>query len=79
MFQEGFSRRGFGRVIVPPPIVRGIEIEEPFRPVKAGDQIIVLSVFDNFPKPNAGLKFICESFPGVVSEDPLGFCSSESP
>jgi len=77
MFQEGFSRRGFVRVIVPPPSLGGIE--ESFQPAKAGDQIIVLFVFDNFPKPNAGVKSICESFPGVFSEDPQGFCSSESP
>jgi hypothetical protein len=48
-------------------------------PVKANDQIFVVFVSDNLPKPNAGVNSICESFLGVVSEDPQGFCSSESP
>ena len=30
-------------------------------------------------RPGVWVKPICESFPGVFSEDPQGFCSSESP
>jgi hypothetical protein len=66
-------------MIVLVPTVRRIEIEERFRHVKAGDQILILFFFDNPPKPGTGVNAIYESFPGVFSEDPQGICSSESP
>ena len=43
-----------GRIIVLLPIIRRIEIEERFRPVKADHQKLVVLVFDNLPKPNVG-------------------------
>ena len=48
--------------------MRRIKIEERFRPVKASDQILVVFVFDNLPKPSVGVKPICESFPVAFSE-----------
>jgi hypothetical protein len=71
-------RGDLGRIIVLPSIVRRIEIEERFRPVKASDQVLVVFVFDNLPKPRVTVKPICESFPGAFSEDAPGACSSES-
>ena len=53
--------------------------DEHFRSVKANDQILVVFVFDNLLKPSVGVKSICESFRGAFSEDPQGFCLSESP
>jgi hypothetical protein len=78
-FKEGLLRGGVGRIIVLAPIVRRIEIEERFRPVKASDQILVVFVFDNLLKPSVGVKPIYEFFPGVFSEHLQGICSSESP
>ena len=77
--QEVLLCGDLGRIIVIPPIVRRIEIGERFQPVKASDQILVVFVFDNPPKPRVTVKPICESFPGAFSEDPQGICSSESP
>jgi hypothetical protein len=53
-------------------------MEERFGPVKAGDHVLVVFVFDNLPKPRVTVKPICESFPEAFSEGPQGICSSES-
>jgi len=81
--EDGFSKitrtgRTLGRIIPLSPMVRRNKVEDRTRPVKACDQILVVFVFDNLPKPRVTVKPICESFPGAFSEDPQGICSSES-
>jgi hypothetical protein len=77
--QEALLRGNLRRIFFLAPLVMRIEIKGCFRPARANDQILVMFVSRNLPRPRVGVRPICESFPGAFSEDPQGFCSSESP
>lgn len=66
--------RGLGKDYLPLTDTTEDQDRKTLRAGKAGNQILVVAVFDTPPKPSVAVKPICGSFAGAFLEDLQGVC-----